>query len=681
MLPKELSKKKLLILSSIVVVLLLALIASLFKQKQTLEEKMMVDEQAMMEQPVTDLGRPDLPVVQAPVMTFSDYQTGASSVSLPANVKVYTFRSNYSLPYVSVVGQKLGLSESKKEGNTLLLYNTTDENNRGYLKFSLDSGKYEFSSYGDHLLPQSGGSLTDNVRSYLVDLGLADDTVTCNITYQRVSIPGTTFVECHRDWGLAGLPILNFVGLLNFPDLTSLSSVQVGMVDENSPEDPDITNVSTGQNGKERPDDFNTVTMAVNESGNVYHITSNLRMIEASIDFSQPDLLTPEEALNRFRNGTSSLSLVEPVDENAAWETVFPGNTAYNLNASVNDVMLTYVENPFAGKSLTPMYLSRGTAQTVEGYQVRFLQALPALKNQQSLSGEVAGLMAQNQPIPTQFYDETLKLGTFNPEQRSLPQTPPEGSPCVPAENQLSPIIDLGEFGRVGQFTLNIPTLAPGQKTVRARQWFLIPASTSYLPEINSVISAFDSLSLEEKHADEIRDLDELQKQWDKYNFCPLRLTGSSPTLIGYGKSGSSYRIEVGRNIVYLKTNSDNTIYYEYQPVSFTRPENGWNVNKASLNSLVRDVGKELGLTAGETDKLVFELNLAASKVTADVLFVGPIGQNEVDQMVPLKVTPQVPVQRYHFYVARAGQEVAAPNLTPVSRTAEMVLELGAVAQ
>jgi len=688
--PKELPRKKLLIFGSLVLVLLLAFLVSLTQQKKTLTEKMTVDEIGNVEQPVTDLGRPDLPVVQAPAMTFSNYQTDGSTVALPSDIKVYTFRSEYSPAYVSVVGQKLGLDKNQLENNTLLLYNDTEDLKSGYLKFNLKNGNYEFSSYGTHVLPQTG-SLTENVKLFLIDLGLADETVTCNITYKRTDVTGTNFVECHRDWQKTGLPILNFAGLLNIPQLSSVKSLQVGMVDDNAVDDPNIINVSTGQNGKVRPDDYNTVTVAVAENGDILKINSNLRMIEASIDFTQTDLLTPEEAVERFRNNQAPLSLIQPVDENVAWETVFPGNTAENLDARITDFMLVYIENPFGGKSLTPMYLARGTAETAGGYDVVFLQAVPALKGQQTLSGEVAGLMAQQQPNPTQFYDESLKLGTFNPDQRSVQYTPDSASPCVPSEEQLSPIIELGEYGRVGLFTLNIPTETPGKNLVRPNQWYLIPTSSNMLPQIDSVISSFKTLNLEEKHADDIRELDELQKQWEKYNFCPLRLTGSSPSLFVYGKDGQKYEISVGKPVIYAKpeqengvwkTKNNSIIYYEYQTVSFTKPQQGWNVRKTDLNQFARSLGHRLGLTGAETDKLNFELNLAAGEVKNTNLFIGPISQTEVDMNLPLKVSPEVKTLRYHFYVTQvANTDPAAPELTPVTRTNQMVLELGAVAR
>src|SRR3990167_1084813 len=410
--PAHFSQKKLLILGSIVMVFRSVLFVIFSSQQKTaIPEDIIVNEKTEQEQEVIDQAN-SLPVTEVPPMTFTTYEAAtADTLAVPAKVKSYSFNSGFSLPYVSLIGQKLGLKESKQEEDTVLLYNSPESDNPSYLQFNLKNGSYEFNSYGTLGLP-AGTTVNGQVSNYLLTLGLIDETVACDITYQRNSIPGATFVECHRDWNNAGLPIINFIGLLNVPELQTINEIKVGMVDEYTPSEPDIVNVSTGadQNGRRRPDDYNTVTAVVDSNGNLMRLTSNLRMIEASVDFDQSDLYTPSEALNLFKSGSSTLSLVVPADQNVGWETVFPEKTAYGLKADVSDFVLTYIENPFGGKSLTPMYLARGTAVTSEGYHVKFLQAMPAVREQQTFSGEVAGLMAV---AVTPADDECLKLGTF----------------------------------------------------------------------------------------------------------------------------------------------------------------------------------------------------------------------------------------------------------------------------
>src|SRR3989338_3253230 len=113
MLPKELPRKKLLILGSLVLVLLLALLISLVQQKRLLQQKIMTEEVGQRE--LTDLPSPQLVTIQTPSITFASYNTSNKTVALPQTAKVYTFRTEYSLPYVSIIAQKLGLTETKQE--------------------------------------------------------------------------------------------------------------------------------------------------------------------------------------------------------------------------------------------------------------------------------------------------------------------------------------------------------------------------------------------------------------------------------------------------------------------------------------------------------------------------------------------------------------------------------------
>ena len=680
MLPKELPRKKLLIFGSLVLAILLLLLISLLQQRKALNQKIMVEEQ-IGTQPVSEIPAPDFQTVSSPQMTFSVYNTNNASVVLPPTVKTHIFKSDYSLDALTAIGQNLGLTENRSEGNTVILYNLDSETDKGYLKFDTDSGNYEYLSYGNIKIPANVGIVTQDVKAYLLANNLIDETVDCDISYQRLDVTDATFVECHRSWEKAGLPIINFAGLLNVPDLKSIKDLQVGYVDDDTvASNPNIVNVSTGQNGMERPNDFNTITVSVDSQGNLVGINSNIKLIDTSNQYNQDQLYTPEEAIDLFRSGQTQLSLIVPADENLDWETIFPNNTALDLNGQLNDILLAYVENPFTGKSLTPMYIARGNAETAEGNSVNFLQAVPALRSDQSYygqPGDVAGVMAQ--AIPTD--DPTLKFNTFQPEQRTTVGSM-SGESCVPAENQLSPIVSLGAYGMIGRWSIG----AEGK--TRAGNWYLLPANPQVLPEINSITSAFDQLQLTGKGT-QLRELDKLSKEWNQYKLCPLRVSGSSPSVFIYGNG--NYTLSVGRKLTYaypqahnsswtVQGNSD-SIYYEYQPVWFTKPETGWLIDKNTLKAFAQSTGKKLGLTSAETDKLAFELKLAGSQLAYKTLFIGIIPQTEIDQKVPLKIEPNIPVTRYHFFVSKAGENVLLPLLSPVTRTSEMVLEVGAVAQ
>lgn len=638
-----------------------------------------------------------------PKMSFDSFEKTATVPDKPAGpdvLKLYNFRTGIPEAEVRALGNKLGLTQFKRNNNTVIVYNLDNTLSRGYLQFNLDTGAYSFSSYGafpSNISTQETPNTA--VWNYLTNLGLIDETVTCPVTYERKELVGVTFVECHRDWTAAGLPILNFAGLLNIPAATPLSDLKVGVSDQNMPDDISIINTSTGQDGKKRPDDYNTVTVAISQDGEILSIQSNLRQLSGSKTIPADNLMTADEAWQQLKSGNGQLSFIAPQDSPSQvnWEELFPGNQALHLNAKVTDFMLVYLEHPTQAKLLTPTYLVRGTATLPSGNTTVFIQAVPATKYQLSdiseafrdssytyTQGVVAGITA----VPT---SEGLKLNTFQPEQPA-----PPASDCVPSESQLSPIVQLGTYGRVGPFTIS----SEGQK--RAGNWFLIPDSTSSLPDINAVTAQFDALSLEGKKA-ELREIVKLQKEWDTASVCPLRLTGGSPTLFVYGEDGKTLRLSSGRELTYAYPPTDNknwdaaikgsrllvngkdvsSIYYEYKPVKFEKPQKGWNIAKNEITTFVKNnLSPALGLTSKEENGLVFELSHAANRISGNDLSIGLIPAEEVDQKLPLQITPlPQSLNRYHFYLSEGkGNTLENPQLAPIGRPSYMILEFGAVA-
>ena len=120
-------------------------------------------------------------------------------------------------------------------------------------------------------------------------------------------------------------------------------------------------------------------------------------------------------------------------------------------------------------------------------------------------------------------------------------------------------------------------------------------------------------------------------------------------------------------------------IYYEYEKTPVTRPTAGWNIRKADIKKWVHEtVASELGLTAAEADRVIYEVNHAASGVNAENIFVGVLDAADVDRRLPLQVSPAgTAVSRVHFYVGPAGGEVTAPALSPIERAESLILEFG----
>ncbi|MBM4402206.1 MAG: hypothetical protein FJ044_03110, partial [Candidatus Cloacimonetes bacterium] len=253
---------------------------------------------------------------------------------------------------------------------------------------------FSFQSFGIHKPKEPPTFSTPQAiaQSYLSELGLWDDTLVFTTTYQRTDLPGLTFVEFHRSWEKVGLPILNIVGMMNVPEEKRLSGIALASQNTNPPDDPRIINVSNGLNGKERPNDFNTITVGVGNDGRILFIDSNLRKLEAmdsttNLNFT---LKTPQEVLLELEQGKGIFSLIMPTGEGVLdFNKVYPENIAHGKKATINDFLFAYLEkaNGVEQKFLQPMYVFRGTSTLDSGYHVQFVQAIPAIKMQQAASG------------------------------------------------------------------------------------------------------------------------------------------------------------------------------------------------------------------------------------------------------------------------------------------------------
>ena len=155
--------------------------------------------------------------------------------------------------------------------------------------------------------------MQQTARAFLTMMGLSVDGINCDITYKRTDVAGATFVECHRAWSTH--PILNLAGLVNVPENKPLTALAVGMVDEGSKPNPAIVETSTGQDGFERPTDYNSATIVLDQNGEVLMVNSNLRVVEATQALTPAsDFVTPEVAWQQIAQGKGT-SLTVPAGE------------------------------------------------------------------------------------------------------------------------------------------------------------------------------------------------------------------------------------------------------------------------------------------------------------------------------------------------------------------------------
>ena len=260
----------------------------------------------------------------APKIIFKKYTNKSNTPVLPSVFNTYTLKTNFTNNEVLSFAQKLGLyTYETSNSNNMLIYNFKDKEKKGILEFNKNSGAFTYESYG--VLKPIGynekWSAMDTAKAFLKEIVLYDDTIECTNTYQKKDQPRqTTFVECHRDWKKTKVPIVNLGGILSMPENKKISDLAVGATDNSTPADLNIIDVKDvngnsleKENGKSRPDDFNTATLGVYKDGRVLSVVSNLRSIsQIKITDSTRDLITPNEALVAFENHKSQFSLTIP---------------------------------------------------------------------------------------------------------------------------------------------------------------------------------------------------------------------------------------------------------------------------------------------------------------------------------------------------------------------------------
>lgn len=350
------------------------------------------------------------------------YQTPPPVTNPKTQLPSYTLKNSFSESELASFGAKFGFPKIEKMEDGYANYSDfKDPQARGFLVVNSKTGSFEYQAMAQAYKIQ-GTNAKQGAKNFLKDIGLSDTLTNCDITYSLATLPEITYVECHRSWEALGAPLLNLPGLLNISENTPLASLRLGYNDTPL-ENPLITNVSTGQNGVNRPNDFNTATFAIANDGTILSIASNLRWIEKS---SQNNLITPEKAFTEFIQNKTTSTIAIPAGEGSfEWEKVFPEGTVTGKNATINDYELIYVENE-NGQTQTsyePMYLIRGNILLDTGYRVNFVQTVPATATSSTSSLEVAQDNTNN----------NLQLQTF---QRKPTNTP---TPSIKVTNAPTP--------------------------------------------------------------------------------------------------------------------------------------------------------------------------------------------------------------------------------------------------
>lgn len=687
-------KKVLYVLAGTFVILLLLLITLLGRKQQ-------LDQQVANQTPPGNSSVTTQPSAsKLPKTTFSSYTLNAQLPTLPASVKLSDLKTSFTTGEALDLATKLGFKKSiVDDGVNLVLVTDQVDGQQALLSINKTNGNLLYSSESGFL---SGGSdPTSAALSILSKLGLLDDTLVVTATYKRASFPGVTFVELHRSWEKLGLPILNPVGALNLAETSRLADVKLGYVDADAPADPDITESSDGLAGKVRPNDFNTVTVGVaDQNNNVLTVTSNIKLLSRTQEKSSTQTLkTPEEAFEELKNGKSSFSLIKPTGDGAIdMNSVFAGGQTVVNNASVNEVVLTYLEE-IGQKSQTtlyPYYLYRGVGTSNTGYQVQFVETVLAVKDINTL-----GVFAQSQNTPPTVFPgqgSTLQYGTFNW------LSPGPGQPGALACAGLTQIFALPNGGYIAWY--------PNEKP---RNWYYVPPPGEVVDaaKLRQVRSELRQLAMAACNAS-LNDptVCAIDPSLNLQTACYYATT-ASPFLYFYSDTTKQMQVRLLNNAVvyadppFSKENQWNftvspdqsltfsnglkrpKLYYEFDKKlvassldSLKKSNQGFVVDKNSLGEFVNSVSQKLGLNLSEKESLLVELTREAKKLSTKTLKVGLLHREMLDKVLPVSITPQP--QTYHrifFYVTSASskERLESPALQKLTRVGDTVVELGAV--
>lgn len=350
------------------------------------------------------------------------YGTPPTLTNPKTQLQSYILKSAFSESELASIGANFGFPKVEKKENGFAYYSDfKNPQSRGFLVFNTNTGTFEFTNLSLENKIQNT-DIRQGTKEFLTKLGLTDNLTDCSITYKSSVLPDVTYVECHRSWEALGAPLLNLPGVMNIPESKSMSTLKLGYNDTPL-ESPTITDVSTGQNGVNRPNDFNTATFAIAKDGTILSLMSNLRWIETS---SQSALITPDAAFTAFTQNRADQTVAVPADNGSfEWDKVFPTGGVTGKNAEIKDYQLIYIENEpgQSQKIYTPMYLIRGNIMLDTGYHVNFVQTLPAISSSTANIQIAQGVPRNN-----------LQLQTFTTKS-----TPTSTTPLITAAKTLTP--------------------------------------------------------------------------------------------------------------------------------------------------------------------------------------------------------------------------------------------------
>lgn len=400
-----------------------------------------------------------------PTAKFASYATESSpSSNLVENLQRRFFQASFDASYIDALAKKLGFAQPKMTDAGLFTM-VTELGKRQVLNFDTKTGGFFF--YTAEPVETSNsktGNLVGISEQFIETVDMQDGTIGCTTDYRRASVPHATFVECHRLWEKMGLPLLDVYSILNLSENERLTSLSLGLIDETTAKDPDIIAASDGKAGFQRPNGFNTITLAIDDTTHgVTSVASSIRPFREATEGEASNIQQikrPEEALDDLKKNKIILTLTKPRGTGVLdLEKVYPDNEVVADSVTVTDTLLAYAENPPDQKQavLDPVYIFKGYGTTKSGYDIDFVQTVPATYSDTTVLGATAFNSSGFEKASTIQYSTLLFGSSATPTPvPTLTPTPTILIPTIPPPT-IPPVTP-------------IPTVVPSPTTIPPRQ-------------------------------------------------------------------------------------------------------------------------------------------------------------------------------------------------------------------
>lgn len=547
----------------------------------------------------------DEPINPFPQPQFSEWIESDKLIFAKATPKTnsnrYQFKTEFTESEIIRLATLFKATEEATQSGEFHLHTSITENQAVFLFNDTNGSITYISNEGIPLSTDAEASTEEAIFDFLSIVGIYDNSLRIIATYKNTDMPDVTFYEIHRDWDIIGYPILNPIGILNIQEEDLLHELSFFFKDDQLFPDPSIIETSDGKDGFARLNDFNTITIGIDQNtGNIVSLNSNIRPLLINSAYSASQLLTREEALQELNDGNYNFFISEPSGDGSVLDSkVYPDNKAIAQTAIVNEVMLVYLERPpqMKQESLEPYYIFRGYSELDSGYRINFYAAVSAIKglsnNELSFttnSPVVAAAVTQipddssqkqgtldfptaaptipptHTPVPTITQTLPTSVPTARPTtivttRPSTTTVPPTSRPSVTRKptSTPGPTITLRCAGSTKNL-VNVTTFEGAKfgKDPATGNWYfihdegttfqdIVSRLTEYIGLFRRFMSNISNLVRQDEWVEQEL-LKALQSNSDE---CSTRISGVSPSLFIYGTEGSEFMIDVDHAITY----------------------------------------------------------------------------------------------------------------------------------